>query len=325
MDDVGGSKLSTTEILNRTTDLNIYKHFYEQVGTKFRADKYMLSPFQKEKTPSFHIFKARASSANLFMCFASGLSGDCFLFVGELYGETNLFKICQIINSEMNLGIGSSSHIPFKMLSVEELVAPRELTEAKVRAMKCLWNQNHFDWMHKYGITENDMSSFNWQPIKYFVISGKDFYAKDGFPIFGIQVNDRHKFYMPGRKPKYIGNTNSSDVYGLTSISPTGDDLIIAAGHKDTLFLLIMGFNAVCFNGETVSPDDIVMYDLKDRFLNVHVLYDNDLAGKGASQRIVSAYNLNQIFMSKEYNDVGVYLEKHGIIETQKEIRKLIS
>src|SRR5690606_11766289 len=92
--------------------------------------------------------------------------------------------------------------------------------------------------------------------------------------------------YMPGRKPKYIGNTNMNDVYGMDSIRDMTIPLLIVGGHKDRLicqyFLRHNGvrtMNVVCLNGESTIPQERVMKSLLGMAPVTYAWYDNDRPG----------------------------------------------
>ena len=76
---------------------------------------------------------------------------------------------------------------------------------------------------------------------------------------------------------KWLSNF-THEIIDLYSILPeTGDNVIITSSRKDALTLMEnCNIPAICFNSETVLPECKVMNNLRERFKNVWVLYDND-------------------------------------------------
>ena len=64
----------------------------------------------------------------------------------------------------------------------------------------------------------------------------------------------------------YGGSFGENYCFGLEQLPAKGDTLFITGGEKDVLSLTAHGFNAICFNSETVTIPPTLVYRLTFRF-----------------------------------------------------------
>ena len=103
-------KLSKDQILLSTNrGLDVFKYF---LGSRFsRVGKSFKSPFYNDNKASCYVYLDKKSNIYKFKDFGdSEYSGDCFFFVGKIFGyscddRTDFLKILEIIDGELTLGI----------------------------------------------------------------------------------------------------------------------------------------------------------------------------------------------------------------------------
>ena len=83
--------------------------------------------------------------------------------------------------------------------------------------------------------------------------------------------------------------------------------IFLIAGEKDCLTANANGITAVSFQSENVTPTAAQVEDLKQFSKSIYVCYDNDTAGKNASEKICSAYGFTNISLPDGFKDIAEY------------------
>lgn len=129
----------------------------------------------------------------------------------------------------------------------------------------------------------------------------------------------RYRVYSPKSRMRFWGTMKQSDIFGLEQLPETGDLLIITKSLKDVMVLTEMGYNAISFSSETVSPTKKVIDELKARFRRIVILYDNDKTGIEQSERLRSIHKLDLIYMQSA-KDISDCVIKIGFEESEEEL-----
>lgn len=89
-----------------------------------------------------------------------------------------------------------------------------------------------------------------------------------------------------------MGNVRKENIQGYTQLPAEGDLLIIAASMKDALCLIAVGFNAIAPQSESTSIPDAIIEELKGRFKQIVILFDNDEAGLASAKKYSALYDI---------------------------------
>lgn len=92
---------------------------------------------------------------------------------------------------------------------------------------------------------------------------------------------------------------------------------------KDVLVLRSMGFSAIAPQGEGNKWEESLVKQLKRRFSNIIVLYDNDEAGRKHSATVATSFGCKEIFLLKS-KDISDHVLKWGRKYTLKCLKKYI-
>ena len=140
------------------------------------------------------------------------------------------------------------------------------------------------------------------------------------------------KIYQPlSEKAKWINNNDYSTWELWTQLPKNGKNLIITSSRKDAIVIKKMfdsSFITSCsLQSENVNPKKSVIDELKSRFENIFVLYDNDFKneinnGKIAGEKIANKFNLLDLQIPNIYQikDPSDFLEKYGLKKTKEMI-----
>ncbi len=281
-------------ILSRVSPEQIMEH-YLQLKVDLRA-KYT-SPLRKDRHPTCNYFYARSGDL-LFKDHNGSFVGDCFKVVMALY-QRNFPQALEMIASDFAL-----ANIPIG----EEIKPVRppeayEVKKAEIVAHYRPWEQFHFDYWEKFGVSPSTLDFFNVGVVdtawvnKYLV-----YRYKDTDPCFAYNFSkDDRKLYFPFRKKstgesRFMGN--SEMVQGYSQLPLKGNLLVITKSQKDVMSLYELGVPAISLQAETIMPSVELISQLKTRFKQIWTLYDFDLTGVRTANAIKREYGIQPILLT---------------------------
>jgi predicted P-loop ATPase len=264
------------------------------------------SPFSDDKNPSFTLYKN-----NSFKCNSTGRQGDCFQLVADLNNldcKAEFHKVLQIIAKECSITEPQeNNHFAF---------TTKEFTKQHLDYFsQGNWNISQ-EILQKYNVFALDKFEF-YNSKKQEISKIKLFTGVLGF---AYKLTDSiAEIYIPKQEKTnkfFLNKFRSSDIFGLEQINKNAEYVIICAGKKDCLILNANGFNAVSFRSENHNISATQIKQLKNA--NVFICYDNDLAGINASVSIAQKFNLKQIILPSEINDVADFFKTNNKDDFQK-------
>ena len=278
--------LPTSErILNCIDDYEIFEYYLGGLPRKPIS-----SPLREDTNPSFSLFHSKEYGKIFFKDFATGESGDCFLFVMRLFKLGSKVETFNRIASDFGLTqfeFDASSHSLPRKTFVDKSNRRRTIKNTKVRISVRTreWKIRDKEyWQDRYGLNKDQLEYCNIFPISHYFINGFCSEAKELAYAFveekdGVQT---FKIYQPmaDKDDKWINNNDYSTWELWTQMSETGNCLIITSSRKDaavikTLFTTIQ-VTSCSLQSEGVHAKESVVNELKSRFKHVFVLYDND-------------------------------------------------
>ncbi|HRH35927.1 MAG TPA: toprim domain-containing protein, partial [Catalimonadaceae bacterium] len=237
---------------------------------------------EKQATPSFNIFcDQKGGHEWKFKDFATGDHGSCFDLVMKLFNLNFIeakSKICQDFNliSEAKNHTTTTSPNPAAPNSPEFSVVQRDFTKQEL------------DYWLKYGITSEILNRFNVKALSKFSTMNKKgtAYSKrsdHNHFIFTYDHGNWHKLYKPLDDKKFrfqfLGPKPQNFVFGFDQLPEKGTYVFLTGGEKDVMSLAAHGFAAISLNSETAKPTPELLANLRSRFDEVVILYDNDKTG----------------------------------------------
>lgn len=191
------------------------------------------------------------------------------------------------------------------------------------------WENYDFQYWESYGIPRNWLLHADIYPISHIFIVGNTGYIRtikaDKYAYTFIERKDgvcSEKIYQPFNKEgmKWRSGHDSS-VWDLwTKLPPRGERCIITSSRKDALCIWAnAGIPSVSLQGEAVGVKPQVMEELKGRFNEVFVLYDNDKKseinyGRIDGQKLAEKFDITQIEIPDMYmcKDISDLYKKYG-------------
>ena len=273
--------LNKVNLMKLVDDVAIYKYYTgKEVGTRTN----MISPLRpKEKNPSFGYFVGKTGEI-CFNDFVLG-KGDCirfieFLFSLKFYDAMSRIVIDFRLEDKLECNqIGGSvrKEIPVtnRDATLKKLSEGRVLT---VRRRK--WQLHDLQFWFRFGITKPTLLKYNVVPVDYIFVNGSPI-STDRFAYAFIEYKDgieTFKIYQPYNKHyKWLNNHDESIWQGWTNLIKEGPILIITKSLKDVMSINdVLEIPAIALQSESVIPKGKIITELKNRFSDVYILYDND-------------------------------------------------
>jgi len=330
---------NSRDILKHVSDLEIFEMYLGSIPTRPIS-----SPLREDTKPSFSLFMSEKHGKVFFKDFATGESGDCFLFVMRLFrikSKTDTFnKIARDFNlDEFNIGKTTIVSTPKKVhvKKKKSITSYKLIITVRVRSWK-IKDRNY--WEKKYGLGIKQLEYCNIFPISHYFINGvcniahELAYAfveeKDGLQTF--------KIYQPfAPKTEKWNNNNDFSTWELwTQLPDKGNILIITSSRKDAAVIKSLfpskEITSCALQSEGVNPKESVIEELRGRFKEIFVMYDNDFSsdknrGRIAGAKIAEQTDFLQIEIpdGAEVKDPSDYIEKFGSKSLVSMILKLIS
>ena len=323
--------ITKENILAKVTSYDILNHYLlpHHKEQKLLAARNISNPFLSEKqdTPSFNIFPTMGSGEWRYKDFATGDDGSCFDLVMKLNNLT-FPEALNSIDTDMNLFLNDSTNNTATNQTnkpiIESVVSTQNLQKA-FTITKREYTAADWSFWGKFKINKETLDKFNVVALdsySAFNKEGKPYEIKafGGRLMFAYDNGYWTKIYKPFDEKKYkfqyLGSKEADFIFGWKHL-PIADDLVfITGGEKDVLCLVSQGFNAVSLNSETATIQDNIALELKDRFTNVVVLYDNDATGIKHSKILADKYKFSNMALPLIPNngkDVSDYFAQNGI------------
>lgn len=272
-------KITKELILSRFSEEQIME-FYLHVPIKKGLFR---SPLRKDREPTCSFYRNRKGEL-IFKDFATGQHLNIFGVVQSLFG-CDYFDSLKIIANDFGIvrdsslikNVGKINQNPIR-------IKDKEMSKIQIEIQD--FTDLELKWWAKYGITLDILKKFNVFSCKHVFLNDQLFAkSQQHCPIFGYygkkyQGYELWRCYFPKRTSfRFITNWPSKKIQGYDQLPKKGKLLIITKAMKDTMCLYSMGISAIAPNSETQFISDIMLEDLKKRFDNIVVLYDNDLTG----------------------------------------------
>lgn len=270
-------------------------------GFKPKEFDYVYSPFREDKNNPGCWFQYYPSGKLKFTDFGSQIyingkkmiNIDCFDAVQIFFKLTNLYFTLKFIKKHLIEG--------------KELPQRNEVNfiQRKKKETRILFDVRQFEnkdaqYYKRYEISSQNLIDDKVFAVKRFkVINSKhgDFstrtydlcYAHTDFE------DGRMKLHRPQQKGKnrFLTTCNQNDIYGINSLPPYGDILMIKKSYKDYRVIKNQGLSTIGFQNEGMIPTNDILFPICKRFRRIVVFFDNDPTGIEASMKVAQHINSN--------------------------------
>tara|TARA_R110000822_G_scaffold227017_1_gene359661 strand:- start:47692 stop:48729 length:1038 start_codon:yes stop_codon:yes gene_type:complete len=328
------------DILSCVTDAQIFEYYLGGIPSKPIS-----SPLREDNTPSFSLFHSDLHGKLMYKDFATGETGDVFIFLMRLFRFVNITDVFNKVAGDMGLtqfensAPSKSSRKSFVSASSKGKIK-RQRLDIKVKIRR--WSRKDQEyWNGKYGFTRKQLEYCGVFPISHYFINGYCKVAEEVAYAFieekdGLQT---FKIYQPLTdvpENKWVNNNDYSTWELWQQMPAKGKNLIITSSRKDAMLIKSLYpshlLTACALQSENVNAKDSVMLDIIGRFDNIYILYDNDYDkstnwGREAGKKFADLYSFQQIEIPDQYKikDISDFREIHKEVKTKKLIKQLLT
>lgn len=263
------------------------KRCYSNAFSEIRLKKKYCSPFRPDPDPSFEFYINNKSKRLWWRDWGTGETGNCYDFLDRWTGPMTPKEV--------------------KLIEKEKKPPPK-IDYAEIVSM---------DFWKQFGIKKETLDKFKVKQVS----SVNGFTHQKSFIYF--LNNGRYKVYSPGAKVRFWGTMKKTDIFGIDQLPEKGNLLVITKSLKDVMVLYEMGINAISYAAESITPNKEDINELKKRFKNIVLLYDNDKPGIEHAERIASIHGLKKIFM-KTAKDISDCVKESTLKKAENELWEII-
>jgi len=311
-------KLSHEYINSYVSDYDIYSYY---IGERFVIGKVFNSPLREDHNPSFGILQNK-EGALIYNDLAISDSGNAITFVKAKLGLNTYKQALETIYEDL---IVKGMRIPEDTL--KSLKTPKKALKKDIGVKRKKIGQTDIDYWDQFGIDTDTLKLFEVDPVQYLIVDDIIMwqYTNDN-PIYVYKVYDKIKVYRPyaDKKGKWSGNITKNYIFGYKQLPESGDTLIITKSLKDVMCLHKLGYTAISPSSEGVLLPVKCVEEIKKRFSDITVLYDNDIAGIKAAKNMNEKYGFKYTMIKGDQKDLTDYYVANGKNKTVELLRNLL-
>ena len=323
------SLISLKELRDYISESDIFKYYFED-----SVPCVISSPLREDNNPSFSVF-IRHDGCVGWYDFKTAEHGGLFDLLMKVF-DIPLSDLITKIHEEVLGGVEIKSLKKIvKSGYLKSYTEKKIKLEVKVRPLR----PHDIEYWESYGIPKEKLSFFDIYPISHLFFVKDDeskIVSCDRYAYAYIEFKDNnptYKIYQPYSEDHKWLNNHDRTVWDFWNKLPkNGENLIICSSRKDAACVW-SNTNIPCtsMQAESVKIKESVMSEIKERFTNVFILYDNDWNksenyGRILGKRIADEHKLIQIEIPEEYKSKDpsdLYLN-HGKEVLINVINKLI-
>ena len=289
------------------------------------------SPLRRDKQPTCSFYRNKSGTL-IFKDFATGQHLNIFDVVQSIF-KCDYFEALRIIANDFGIVRDNALHKNPGKINLNPIkIKDKEISKIQIEVQE--FTDSELKWWGKYGISKDILKRFDVYSCKHVFLNDQLFAeSQQHCPIFGYygkkyQGLELWRCYFPKRTSfRFITNWPSKKIQGYDQLPKKGKLLVITKSMKDSMCLYSCGITACAPNSENLFIPDKVLEDLKNRFENIVVLYDNDRPGLYNMAKIRKEHpELTYVFIPKRYGskDISDFYKDHGRKETLNLIKTFI-
>lgn len=298
----GNKSVTLEDILKRVSEADLL--FYYLGVTEIPC--VICSPFRIDKHPSFSI-RTLDGSRIQWRDFATKESGTILDLFEKLWKVSYIEAINKIWEDLPKFLEKGTSNTEIKVLEKRCII--KEIANTKINKLECKireWQKHDIKYWEEYGITKNWLQFADVYPISHKIITKGDrrmVFGADRYAYAYVEKKDGHvtlKIYQPfNTKGFKWSNQHDGSVISLwTKLPKLGDKVCICASLKDALCLWAnTGIPSIALQGEGYGVSDTVIKELKERFTDVFILFDNDETGLNDGVKLAQTTGFTNIVL----------------------------
>ena len=282
------------------------------------------SPYRLDKNPSLAITISSYGHIR-WKDFGTNDAGNLWLLLAKAWQVTPKEVEDRVVKDKKKILLSTSTFVdilPTTQLK-NHIVHSTSNLQVKTRE----WTSYDLEYWKSYGISKEWLQFGNIYPISHIILvkeNTKHVISAEKYAYVFVEHKDDNislKVYQPySTKYKWMSKHDQS-VWDLwCNLPETGETLIITSSRKDALCIWAnTGIPCTGLQGEGYMPKSQVVEELKQRFENIYILYDNDFMaevnyGHLYGAKLAEIFGLTQIEIPTSYQakDSSDLYHKYG-------------
>lgn len=306
----GVNTVELREIKDGISELDILSFYFPEVK---EIPCFIHSPFRVDTHSSFGIYSEDGITIR-FKDLTLGIYGSIYDMI-KMKFDCSFKEALEIINKDKYLiKKGEIVYNTYKQneCNNHSISKPKAVKDIKVKQRS--WKSYDYEFWESFGISKKALAFGDIIPISHAFIckeSGTTKIICDKHAYAFVENKDNKvslKIYQPFNKEFKWFNGHNASVLDLWSKLPkSGNNVIITSSRKDALNLWSnLKIPSISLQGEGYTPKESTIDELKSRFKNIFVFFDNDYnnklnPGRHNALKLANQYRLIMVEIPEEY------------------------
>lgn len=315
--------LTKEEILKAVSEESIFEHY----GVPIKKGLFC-SKLRQDHKPTVGFYRNKQNRL-IIKDFGSDFSGDCFAYVMALF-NVSYYMALQIVANDF--GLIHRSDLTVNKAKIKPTGTKfEEQKSAVIQIQTRTFKQSELDWWGRYGITQSTLTKFRVYPVDAVWLNGNLFYTNTSEqPVFGyfggiLDGVEQWRIYWPKRKlGRFISNWKGTFIQGAQVLPKEGEYIVVTKSLKDVMCLHEFGIPAIAPCSENLFLTEAQYKRLKEHFKRIYLLYDNDIPGIHATNKIHKQFpDVKCLLLNRDKaKDISDFRKLYGYRETLALINK---
>lgn len=289
--------------------------FSKYLGVQVVLNRKIISPLRNDKRPTA-TFGYRNGTL-LFTDWNGEFSGNCIQLVQHIE-NCSYRKAINKIAEDFKI---SGNKLP----SPKKTESNKKAKVQQVKKFKAVWGEldsPQLSYFRQYGITIQTLKNYNVHKLEALWMNSELLYIKTKNDPAVLYLEDNwFKAYFYTRKTSRF-YSQGNGIQGLNQLKFESDLLIIQKSLKDVMLMYELGFESIAPPSENTYISELQIRMLQDKYDNIVVIMDDDLAGIRAMNHY-KKLGLKTVVIPN-CKDATDYCKAFGIKKTEKILNNLI-
>jgi hypothetical protein len=235
-----------------------------------------------DDTPSFGVFYSKRRKDVEFMWKdhayvkdgKSGVSGDIFDLVAQIYGYTQLYEVLEHIKDDYGISKFTGKQLP----RIAKKQAPEPIDFHIAVRSKPFVDRDLRYW-RQFNVNRELLTMYNVTSVSaYWMLQDQKTPSYPRDSMYAYRIWDRYQLYSPfaEKRRKFRNNWLENYIPGYEQLQYSSDTLIITKAYKDVMLFRSFGYEAVAPRGEDIPLPTAFMDYAKTHYGRIVTWQDND-------------------------------------------------
>lgn len=318
---IGKPSADLENIYSKVSDLDILHHYFGINHIPCMIN----SVFRRDNNPSLS-FYSRDGIEVLWTDFSTKEGGNVIHLMSKYWGESYLDTIKHLWEDLPNIA-NIDGHT---QLTKRKYIIKKSNTILKCKVRE--WKDYDLEYWNSFGISKKWLEYANVYPISHKIIIKDDdkyVFSADKYAYAYVEFKENKttlKIYQPFNTKgfKWSNNHDRSVISLWTKVPKEGHIICICASLKDALCLWAnTGIPSIAVQGEGYSMSNTAISELKRRYKNIYILFDNDEAGLIDGEKLSESTGFINVVLPRINNSKDIS-DLYKSLEDKEEFKKII-